>query len=1144
MEAAAAYRHRRLRIGALLLRSGLLSADRLAEALEEKEQTGERLGEIVVRRGWVTEAQVAKLLADQSDLPFISLATTPSEPRVESLLSSRVGAYFRAVPVRFVNDDTVLVAVSDPTSVAIDDLRSAIGLDVGLAVATDSEIKAALARLDPTLPTENALSPPEEPDPLAVPHVQAPEATTEPAETPDEVEPATAGPDAEAEVAVEASTADAGLTEPGHLASIVVTLPGPEPAGAETETSDEAIAAPGDGATEELVAIVEIPAALRGELIEPSEPDVDDLLVPVEDPVPARPDPSGGHGFPTGPAPSALDLSTVEPVAGVPLLRVIGAPPADVPAPPDLTHGPDPDPFPPSPSDLWLPTSAQQPPVEPVLWSPTGSPHVEAWTPAIVWPAVPPTEELVEPEGDADEPEPATPQPDPEARAEPDLEPEETEPEPEAAAPEAVEPEATEPEPDEVEPDPVELGAVDSDAVEPEEVRPDPAEPEAVEPEATEPEAAEPDETEPEAAGPGWSTDGQDDDAPPSTTTEPVAGEAPDREQDDEAAAEPAAPALEAIETSLFPVADVEEPAEVESAAIVPLFEHRRPQLGTILLRQGLVTPEQVAAGLEEKEESGERLGRILVQTGALSEQGLATALAEQHDLDYLDIAAAPPNVAVASLLPAKYARRYRAVPVRYLEGGTLLVAVADPTDVLASDDLRLVLGVQIQLAVALGSDIDATLDRVHPEGATTIPTTMETEEPEAADHETPSGFRRQGPVEVLEATTNAPAIELVNEVIKHAIQEGASDVHFEPQSERMLVRARIDGVMREVRIIPARLQQAVSARLKIMGELDIAERRAPQDGRVTITFGGRPVDLRIAVLPTLYGEQIVIRVLYRSSSAADLADLGLAADTEAAICHAIAQPYGALLSVGPTGSGKTTTLYSALRLLNTEDRCVMTIEDPVEYQLEGLNQVQVNVKAGLTFAHGLRTILRSDPDVLLVGEIRDSETAKIAVQAAMTGHLVLSTLHADNVGSAVSRMTDMGVERQLLASTINVILAQRLARKLCTNCREAFPLDPGLLLKAGADERVLPASGPVTLFKPRGCGQCTGGYKGRIGLFETMLVTPKMRRLMETATAEEIYEVAVTDGMRTLQDDGLRLCIEGLTSLDEVKRVAGERRI
>jgi type IV pilus assembly protein PilB len=1086
MEAAAAFKPRRLRIGALLLRAGLLTADQLAEALEEKEQTGERLGEIVVRRGWVSEMQVAEVLASQSDLPFVDLVATPPEPQVETLLSGPVAAYFGAVPVRFLDEGTVLVAVADPTSLAVDDLRSALSRDVRLAIATESAISRTLNALYPELREAAAQH-----GPFAPP---APEPAADDA------------PAAPAGVVVGPGQ-DVRAT-PGYVA----LLCSPSPAADGTDSA-EAGAPEAPTVLDTIEPLAEVSLLRVAEPLDAAEPEQAPATARVDEPPAVEPGAEEPAGGPEALHPTFAALyARYAPVAA----DAVDAEPA--PESEEAT-APETEPLSESAETQALDTAPDQPAaVEPDVSveaepfaSPSSQPAAQPEPAAAPEPTAAPVRSLF----GALFSRPWTP-----------------------AAGQAAEPH---------EPVLAEAGPEDGPAPAPEEdfLAPAPSG-----------EAAFPawDDSEPDAHGEPEAAPARDEPGPEGTPADAPVADAPGAGL---AAPESPTPGLESetrVAPPPLPFAAWSpsagaplvplHPAEVPdgtAGAIVPLFEHRRPQLGTILLRGGLVTPEQLAEALAVKEDSGERLGQILLRLGIVGERDIARALAEQHGLEYLDLSGSPPNTAVGALLPEKYARRYRAIPVKYLEGDSLLVAVADPTDVLASDDLRIVLAAPITLAVATASDVEAVIDRVY---GTVTDTSAEPETAAGEDSEAePSGTHRQGPIEVLEGSS-APAIELVNEVLKRAIQEGASDIHFEPQADRTLVRVRIDGVMREVRVYPARLQQAVAARLKIMGELDIAERRAPQDGRVTITFGGRPVDLRIAVLPTLHGEQVVIRVLYRSSQAVDLADLGLAPDTEAAIRHAIEQPYGCLLSVGPTGSGKTTTLYSALGLLNTEDRCVMTIEDPVEYQLAGVNQIQVNVKAGLTFASGLRTILRSDPDVLLVGEIRDSETAKIAVQAAMTGHLVLSTLHADNIGSAVSRLADMGVERQLLASTVNCILAQRLARRLCPSCREPFEVAPELLAEAGADERVLPQHGPVTLYRAQGCAQCLGGYKGRLGLFETLVVTPPMRRLMETATAEEIYETAVADGMRTLQDDGLRLCIAGLTSLEEIKRVAGERRI
>ncbi len=562
-----------------------------------------------------------------------------------------------------------------------------------------------------------------------------------------------------------------------------------------------------------------------------------------------------------------------------------------------------------------------------------------------------------------------------------------------------------------------------------------------------------------------------------------------------------------------------------------------RLRLGELLVREGLLTQAQLDQALAEKRGTRQRLGELVVAHGWVTEAQIAQALAAQYQLEFVNLDASPPNPAAATLLPEKFARRYRAVPIRFA-GDRVVVAVADPTNVLASDDLRIALGLELQLTVATESDIDAALERLHPAGERDD---VEVEV-DPGDGATASKVRRLDVMDVRESADSGPAVTLVNEVIKRAIEEGASDVHLEPQLDRMVVRARIDGVMRPVRTISTDLMPAVTTRIKIMAELDIAERRMPQDGRVSIRFGGEPMDIRVAVLPTMHGEQVVLRILYRTSRSLDFAQLGLSDETTQTLTNAIQQPYGCVISCGPTGSGKTTTLYAALDMLNDPGRVVMTIEDPVEFQLEGVNQIQVNPRAGLTFGQGLRTILRSDPDVLLVGEIRDDETAKIAVQAAMTGHLVLTTLHADNVASSVSRLKNMGVDPSLLASTVNCIFAQRLVRKLCPACKEPYQTTRDDVRAMGLDDTGLPEQ--IAVHRARGCALCSDGYKGRLGMFETLRVTPAMRFLIERSTAEELYAAAVESGMHTLQQDGLRLALAGQTSLEEVRRVAGERRV
>jgi type IV pilus assembly protein PilB len=552
--------------------------------------------------------------------------------------------------------------------------------------------------------------------------------------------------------------------------------------------------------------------------------------------------------------------------------------------------------------------------------------------------------------------------------------------------------------------------------------------------------------------------------------------------------------------------------------------------LGSLLINRGLLSVDQVKRAFEEQQLTGKRLGEIVVGHGWITPQDLAHTLALQNGLEYVDLSETELEHEVAMLLPRELASRYQAVPVRFLDDDLLLVAVGDPTDIGRADDLRLVLGHNVRLAVAEPADLERTIKKLYR-------TQIEVVEPlgEAVELTFDPIAQRE---DIAETADDTPAVKLVHATLAQAIEDGASDIHFEPQEESMIVRARIDGVTRPVAEIPKQMQLGVVSRLKIMGNLDIAERRAPQDGRISIRFHGNPLDLRIAIMPTTHGEQVVLRIMHRAVSKPDLGELGM---TEAAREHfeqAIRQPYGAVVVCGPTGSGKTTTLYTALHLLNDPGHVIMTIEDPVEDQIQGINHVEISPKSGLTFARGLRTILRSDPDVLLVGEIRDEETARIAMQAGMTGHLVLTTVHAHNAASAIERLKDMGVEPGLLASAVNCIVAQRLARRLCTDCREAYwPTDEELATIGMAEQK-----GQVYLHRPKGCGRCAGtGYRGRVALYEVLPVTGEIRKLVD-ATTDEIFAAAVAGGMTTLRQDGIRLCLEGISSLEEIRRVTGDR--
>ena len=553
-----------------------------------------------------------------------------------------------------------------------------------------------------------------------------------------------------------------------------------------------------------------------------------------------------------------------------------------------------------------------------------------------------------------------------------------------------------------------------------------------------------------------------------------------------------------------------------------------RQQLGALLMRDGVITAEQLAAALAQKEAEGGRLGEILLRYNVTTGSAIARALAEQYGFEFVELSRIDLVSSATSLLPENVARRLSALPIAFDEDGTVIVAVTDPTDVMASDDLRLALGLQIRFVVVSVSDLARTLDRCFRANVA-----VEMESDVVEEEEEPVEDITEGDV------TDAPAIKLTNQIIANAIAEGASDIHFEPQPQAMIVRARIDGVMREVAEVPTGLMPAVTSRLKIMGELDIADRRTAQDGRVSIRYDGHPIDLRIAVLPTTFGEKVVLRILHRASGRLSISDLGMHPDAEAVLMRALKQPYGAVLTVGPTGSGKTTTLYAALEFLNDHERSLATIEDPVENQIPGITQVEVNVRAGLTFASGLRTMLRSDPDVVLIGEVRDEETARIAIQAAMTGHLVLTTLHTHNAASSIARLRDMGVDQSLIATSINCIVAQRLARKLCVHCREPYiptqaeKIADGLNGILDEDE---------VLYRPRGCAECADmGYVGRVALYEVMPISGKIRHLIEAST-EEIFAAAVNGGMITLREDGIRLCRAGVSSLEEIHRVTGDR--
>jgi len=525
-----------------------------------------------------------------------------------------------------------------------------------------------------------------------------------------------------------------------------------------------------------------------------------------------------------------------------------------------------------------------------------------------------------------------------------------------------------------------------------------------------------------------------------------------------------------------------------------------------------------------------------LVEQNLASSEGLARTLAARYQMPVVDLALTGVSEEATSEIALHVLERLTAVPYA-LEDGTLKIAIADPGNIQGIDELRLATRYPLELAVAARDDILAEIRRLtrasEAFGArAAVEEELAEEEEEEADD-----------LEVDDGISDAPLVRLVNSVIFQAAEDGASDVHFEPQEEALLVRFRVDGVLQEVQRIPKRMMAGVVTRLKVLAKLDIAERRKPQDGRISLNAAaaGRLLDVRVATLPTVEGESIVMRLLDKSKRAPTLEELGMSEEMQATLQALIRRPTGALLVTGPTGSGKSTTLYAALTEINRPEINIITVEDPVEYRLQGVNQVQINQKAGLTFATALRSILRSDPDVVMVGEIRDGETAKISIEAALTGHLVLSTLHTNDAPQALTRLNEMGVEPFLVGAAVSAVLAQRLARKLCTHCCEMYTPSVDELLKARVSPEVAAASDGMVFYRKKGCPRCNQtGYKGRIGIYQLLTMSEQLESLAVTKSSrEDIERAAIGEGMRTLWDDGLAKVAAGLTSIEELARVS-----
>ena len=550
-------------------------------------------------------------------------------------------------------------------------------------------------------------------------------------------------------------------------------------------------------------------------------------------------------------------------------------------------------------------------------------------------------------------------------------------------------------------------------------------------------------------------------------------------------------------------------------------------QLGDILLEGGLVNSEQLALAVEEQRRLGRSLGRVLVDQGVLSESQLVAALATQIGMRFVDLTDFPVDGSAVAKITDAVARRHTALPIGY-DDGKLVVAMADPATVFALDDIRSLTGLEVRPVVATRADVIAAINKYHRGDAELDDLTNVLDVSDDEDDLS----------KVKEIVEDAPIVKFVNLLITQAIQDRASDIHIEPTERDLRVRFRIDGVLHEVMRSPRTITAGVTSRLKIMAEINIAERRIPQDGRLSVTANGKKIDLRVATLPTVWGEKIVMRVLDNSTAMLKLSDLGFSDPNYEVYSKSFVKPYGMILVTGPTGSGKSTTLYATLNIVSRPEVNVITVEDPVEYRLPGINQVQTNVKAGLTFSAALRSILRSDPDIVLLGEIRDGETAHIAVEAALTGHLVLSTLHTNDAPSAVVRLTEMGIEPFLVGSALDCVLAQRLARRLCPRCKEAYtPTKQALLENAfpWEDGMDLP-----TLYRPVGCSACSKtGYKGRLALHEVMAVTEEIERLtVEHASSMAINRMAIEQGMITLRHDGLLKVLAGVTSVEEIFRV------
>ncbi len=554
-------------------------------------------------------------------------------------------------------------------------------------------------------------------------------------------------------------------------------------------------------------------------------------------------------------------------------------------------------------------------------------------------------------------------------------------------------------------------------------------------------------------------------------------------------------------------------------------YTHER--LGGLLVAQGVLSSEQLGVALELQSSTGRKLGRILVENDMVSEDQIAGTLAEQKGLERVRLNSATVDPAVAASLPLRVARRHVALPIS-VDGDVLTLAMADPLNIEAADDVSLRTGYEVRVVVATETEVLHAIDKYIAEVDALH---------ELSISRSINEIRDDDALAESAADAGVAVVRMINQIIRQAVVERASDIHFQPSRRGVRVRFRIDGVLREVSRLPRGAQSELLSRVKVMADLDITERRRPQDGRISIQIDGRDLDVRVATLPTPYGESITLRLLDSEVAYRPLDEIGLAPREHDALLGMLKVPYGVIFVSGPTGSGKSTTLYAALNALDDPGKEIITVEDPIEFTMEGITQIAVNTRVGLTFASGLRTILRSDPDVVMVGEVRDPETAETAIRAALTGHLVLSSIHTNDAPSTLTRLNDMGVAAYITSSALLGVIAQRLVRVLCPDCKAAVDISPEKLMAAGFDEEEL---ADLTVLGPVGCEACnTTGYRGRLGVFEVMPMSECLQSLyLKDAPAEELRKVAISEGMRPLRRDALDKVAAGITSLDEVDRV------